>query len=296
MRGHLSADTIAAFREGLLPSWRAHRVRAHLSACPDCAAIRAQLATVTSALASHPAPPMPDSVTARIEAALAAEVAARQAGTAPEPAPVPVGKVPVGRHDRPGVRQRNRGQLVLRVASAAAAVAVIAGAGYGLSRLPAGGRASSASSGPTNTNRTVPRPGAEPARGTFTAPLSSGTPVKRGTPVISSGTRYQSTTLAAQATAVLAGFGQHRPPANWSASTVPSAPGSQAIKDLPGCIARVSGGHHVVLVDLASYRGRPAAVIYVAAPGHRISVWVTGTGCSTVTPDTLARATVPARG
>jgi hypothetical protein len=82
MRGHPDDETIAAFREDLLPARRAARIAAHLAECPRCVEVDAQLAAVTAALARTPAPPMPASLTARLDAALAAEVAARSAASA----------------------------------------------------------------------------------------------------------------------------------------------------------------------------------------------------------------------
>jgi hypothetical protein len=79
--GHVDSETIAAFRENLLPADQAASVAAHLSGCPQCAEISAQFAAVTAILASAPAPPLPASVAARLDAALAAEVA-RAAETA----------------------------------------------------------------------------------------------------------------------------------------------------------------------------------------------------------------------
>ena len=79
MRGHPDDETIAAFREDLLPARKAARIAAHLAECPRCAEVDAQLAAVTAALARTPAPPMPASLAARLDAALAAEIAARPA-------------------------------------------------------------------------------------------------------------------------------------------------------------------------------------------------------------------------
>src|SRR2546430_14799855 len=82
MRGHPGSETIAAFREDLLPARRAARIAAHLGECPRCAEVDAQLAAVTAALARTPAPPVPASLTARPDAAPAAEVAPRAAAVA----------------------------------------------------------------------------------------------------------------------------------------------------------------------------------------------------------------------
>ena len=97
MRGHPDDETIAAFREDLLPARRAARIAAHLAECPRCAEVDAQLAAVTAALARTPAPPMPASLTARLDAALAAEVAARSAASAsPAHADSAEGAAPAG--------------------------------------------------------------------------------------------------------------------------------------------------------------------------------------------------------
>src|SRR5215471_7572107 len=97
MRGHPGSETIAAFREGVLPARKAARIAAHLRECPRCAEADAQLAAVTAILASTPAPPMPASLAERLDAALATEIArsagaASPAGAAPaDGAPFPVG-------------------------------------------------------------------------------------------------------------------------------------------------------------------------------------------------------------
>ena len=97
MRGHPDDETIGAFREDLLPARRAARIAAHLAECPRCAEVDAQLAAVTAALARTPTPPMPASLTARLDAALAAEVAARSAaGASPAHADSAEGAAPAG--------------------------------------------------------------------------------------------------------------------------------------------------------------------------------------------------------
>jgi anti-sigma factor RsiW len=185
--GHADAETLAAFREELLSRRKAGRVSAHLAVCPRCAALDAHLAEVTAMLASSTAPPMPDALTARIEAALATEAATRSAAAAAPDGAVPVGAVPAGaaagghgpaapgageggrgaqgaaggrRPSRPGP---GRSWLALRVAAVTAAVAVVAGGGYGVAQLlstrsPAATGSSSAGPGaPAARPRPVPR-------------------------------------------------------------------------------------------------------------------------------------------
>jgi len=95
VRGHADAQQLAAFREGLLPARKAAKIAAHLSSCPRCAEVDAQLAAVTAILARTPAPPMPASLAARLDAALAAEIARSPvAASPPDAAASPAGAAP----------------------------------------------------------------------------------------------------------------------------------------------------------------------------------------------------------
>jgi Putative zinc-finger len=96
VRGHADAQQLAAFREGLLPARKAAKVAAHLSSCPRCAEVDAQLAAVTTILARTPAPPMPASLAARLDAALAAEIARSPVAASPPDAAAasPTGAAP----------------------------------------------------------------------------------------------------------------------------------------------------------------------------------------------------------
>ena len=88
MSRHVDEQTLAAYREGLLPARKAARITAHLATCQRCAEVDAQLAAVTTILARTPAPPMPASLAARLDAALAAEIA-RSAAPSPSEAAAP---------------------------------------------------------------------------------------------------------------------------------------------------------------------------------------------------------------
>src|SRR5215831_19496173 len=170
MRGHPGSETIAEFRDDLLPARKAARVAAHLAECPRCAEVDAKLAAVTAALARTPTPPMPASLPARVDAALAAEAAARSdagaspadadlagdaagadphrgAGTGPGHAgPGHTGPGRGGPGRRAG-RPRAGSRLSLRIATVAAAVVVLAGGGYAIARVAGSQEISSTSSG-----------------------------------------------------------------------------------------------------------------------------------------------------
>ena len=187
MRGHADAATLAAFREELLSARKAAQVSAHLAACPRCAALEAQLAEVTTMLSRAAAPPMPGTVTARIEAALAAEAATRAADAPPLAAAAGAAPGTAGHNGshgtagqdrtgdrtgrRAGWRGHDRSWLALRVAGVTAAVAVIAGGGYGVAQLLTGSPAvtgAGAGAGPARA-----RPSRSPARCNARPPASS---------------------------------------------------------------------------------------------------------------------------
>ena len=195
MRGHADAATLAAFREELLSARKAAQVSAHLAACPRCAALEAQLAEVTTMLSHAAAPPMPDMLTARIEAALAAEGAARAAGAAPLAAAAAAATPGTAGHNgshgtagdrtagqgrtrdrigrQAGWRGHDRSWLALRVAAVTAAVAVVAGGGYGVAQLLTGSPAGTGASrlrhrrGPEHQGQGPGAPGAADVRRRF---------------------------------------------------------------------------------------------------------------------------------
>lgn len=325
MRGHADAATLAAFREELLSARKAAQVSAHLAACPRCAALEAQLAEVTTLLNRATAPPMPDALTARIQAALAAEAAARtpaagpHAASAPEAVPAMAGaghngvrggngrRAPEDTGRRTGWRGHDRSWLALRAAAVTAAVAVIVGGGYGASQLLTGGSpaVSGAASGPGAAAPNIKKvPGAGPpvsAGGINSGPSSSsGTGASAGTIahlVMASGTNYQPASLGAQASTVLnrlthSGQSFARP--------IPLAPSQDQARLFPhlqSCLIRVGHGQRLPLVDLARYRGRPALIVVLpGANGGRLQAVVIAPGCAATTAHILDTAALPHAG
>lgn len=320
MRGHADAATLAAFREELLSARKAAQVSAHLAACPRCAALEAQLAEVTTLLNRATAPPMPDALTARIQATLAAEAAARTTAVAPAPAAVPAMSGAAG-HDgmqgsnghRPGKdtgrrtrwRDHDRSWLALRVAAVTAAVAVIAGGGYGVAQLlttgssPAVNGAASGTGAAPNINVKGPVKGAAPRMsGGFGAPPASGpggsSHSRTGTfapLIISSGTNYQPTSLGAQASAVYKHL-THSTQSSAQPGPTPAPTASQAslFPDLQACLNRISNGQRPLLVDLAHYLGHPALIVVLPATnGAQPEALVIAPGCTTTTKAPLPR-------
>jgi hypothetical protein len=314
VRGHVDEQTLAAFRENLLPKRKTARVAAHLSSCPRCAEIDAQLAAVTAILARTPAPPMPPSLAARLDAALAAEIArsamdaspsdAASPATAASPAGAPAPGGPAGRRApvaagrdatgrRPG-RGRAPWRLSPRLAAAAAAVVLVAGGGYAIVRAVSGGNttAPSGSSGASVGSGALGEPSAI-TRPPAAAPEAG---VRGGLPLIASGTNYRAGQLPAQVSAALKGYpapGRSPGPARAASPGV----AQPAFPHLAACVSHLAGGQRPRLVDIARYDARPAAVIVVPVPGSAmVRVWVVGPGCSAHGGDVIARFSLSAPG
>jgi len=304
VRGHADAETLAAFREELLSRRKAARVSAHLAECSRCAGLDAQLTEVSALLTRSTAPPMPDALTARIEAAIAAEAAARAATVADGRAPVGAagaGAGPRNRADRPSRPPRGpgRSRLALRAAAVTAAVVVVGGGGYGVARLLAGGpgpgtSAGSAAAPAAGTNGKASSvsegglraPGSQAAAGVATGAAR----------IVSSGTDYQPGNLKAQVSAALAQFGEKAAVGPSPGPSSANQPAASAPR-MPACVPRVTGGKRPLLVDLATYQGRPATVIVIPAdrPGTLRALVVPGT-CTATTSHVLATTTLPGSG
>lgn len=322
MSGHIDVETVAAFREGLLPARRAARIGAHLSSCPQCAGVDAQLAAVTTLLARSPAPPLPADLAARLDAAIAAESSARSAGlrggeAAPAPGagtvatPTPAPATHPGHvHRRGYVHRRGPGRrayhtqrpprrwtrawgsspLSLRFAAAAAAAVVLLGGGYVIARLGAGAGAGSGTSAAPAVGRA---PGHQSAAVRGHQP-GSGQAAPGSLRVVSSGTDYWAGMLRAQVSEVLRRYpfagGAVQP------GTSPST-GAPVFPGLSVCVGRITGGHLPVLVDVARYEGRAAVVIVVPVRGSRlVRVWLVGTGCALHPGEVIARFTLAVAG
>jgi hypothetical protein len=251
---------------------------------------------------------MPEALTARIEAAIAAEAAARAVtaadGTVAAGAPGAGARMPdgatrpsghrAGRTARPGGGP-GRSRLALRVAAVTAAVVVVAGGGYGVARLLSGNPASSTGAGGAAAPAlgTSGKASGVPAGGLGASGSRAATGGTASHPlVVSSDTNYQPGQLEAQVGAVLTRHGER-------AATVP-APANQAsgpVLRMPACVPQLTGGKRPLLVDLAHYQGRPATIIVV--PGRQpgtLRVVVVAAGCTATTAHVLATTTVPAPG
>jgi len=314
---HLRTETIARFRAEDLSPRKAGRVQAHLARCSQCAATSASLGGVTDLLASVPPAAIPDAFAARIETALRAEAVARSArgpatersrGELPERGPAPSRRLP-GRSARPG----------LRLAAAAGAVAILAGGGYVISQV-GGSKQGTSSTASGAGHFAAPRPG-----GNGAAKISLGQQIpyrpagrpKAITPVYS-GTNYLQRTLVTQVRHEIAVVSSARstraaprpaagptdgPAAGPIAGSAAGSAGGSAAGQpgdgefsgtLAACVARISAGRRLELVNVARYQGDAAAVIVVApSKAGQAEIVVVGPGCSGSRSDILVTRALP---
>ncbi len=130
---HPDLDELADAGEGLLSERRREEIERHLAGCAECRARAADLAAVSAVLAGD-ATPMPAGVAARLDAAVAAESAARRAHQRPAAAAAaaPPVRETLGPFIAAPRRPPARRGLALAAAAALAATAVGFG-GYVLS-------------------------------------------------------------------------------------------------------------------------------------------------------------------
>jgi hypothetical protein len=330
MTRHIRADKLAGYQAGDLGARESARVRAHLDGCARCRAAADDLAAVSTVLASVPAPPMPADVTARIEAALAAEAASRAVSPA---APAARGPVPAASGGDTATRRATarrseewsggwlRSPVTLRVATGAAVAVVVLGGSFAAIRLAGspGSSGQAASSG----SQAGPAAGAgaahssnEAAPALAPAPSLSyqaGGQAKPFTVLASSGNLGPGNLVREVSGLLLSSQSQPASSASPVASPAPSgqrsAPGARtadgrirgiagfAPATLEACVTRVADGGSVRLVETSRYQGQKALVIVVAPAGGGPSrIWVVGTGCSATASDVIARMALPGAG
>src|SRR5215831_15795416 len=333
MRGHPGSETIAEFRDDLLPARKAARVAAHLAECPRCAEVDAQLAAVTAALARTPTPPMPASLTARIDAALAAEAAARSAaGVSPADADLAAGAAGAGLADRaaspadraaspaahprrgagtgprhtgpehtgpgrggPGRRAcRSRAGSRLSLRIATVAAAVVVLAGGGYAIARVVSTGGQELSTSSSGAAASGNATSRPS-GSALAPEAAPRVPTEELPLVRSHTTYRAGQLRAQVAAVLKRYAPHGHVS--AAPPAQAGSGAAAFPHLAGCVSHLAGGQRPRLVDIAHYGTQPAAVIVVPVPGTAtVRVSVVGPGCSAQGGGIMHQFSMPAPG
>ena len=291
---HVNANGLAELSAGLISGRRATRIHAHLVGCQRCASVSAGLSGVRVLLASVPPSPMPEAVTARLGAAIAAEAAARSAAAAaPEQltrghTPQPAGTAGDGppRRRWPGWTS----PAAARAFATAAAVCLVAAGGYSAVQLTSPG-----SSGPSVSAGPATRTRIGTAAGPYHVGASRGGGQVTAQPafsVVISGIDYNRSTLSAQIESELSKLSR----------VGPDTQAGKAIRRTPtaqqdACALEVTSGVTPTLVDAARYQGHPATIIALTQKGNPYAqAWVVGPKCSGTQSDQLTHVWLYASG
>ena len=258
---HPDAETLAELQVGLLAPADADETAVHLGECASCRAVYAALERLPDRLAAAgDVGPMPDDLVARLEGELAAEGRSAAVTITPQPA---------AQRGRPG-----RDNRVLQ--AAAAAVLVLAATAVGVSALQNGGDDGTSS-------HAADARGEGPER-----ELSAGS-----VQVLSTGTNYTQESVAAAVPGLLDRQGRgvklDKAPAPAPAEAEESSRLSTGAA-LSGCVSAIADDPDTpavelptpLVVDIASFQGRPATVIVLPTPqdADRLDVYVVGPECS----------------
>lgn len=278
--GHPDLETLAELQEGLLERADERRVRRHLASCGECTDALAGLDATRGLLAALPPVTMPDDVAARLDEALADAGPAAVSGAATV--------VPASTAKRS--RWWSSGTFAGTAAAAAVVLlvaGVIAGALHSSNRgsntsTSAAGSAESATVGPKTFSATASGRNYTAATLASSLPALLGKPAATGSP---SGVTGLSRAAAPGGTAT----GSGGAPAGDSAAAPAPTTAFKTLTEpqkLLDCVAALTGqpaGSVTPLAaDLASFQGKPAAVIVLPSPNRPalVDVWVVGPGCS----------------
>lgn len=298
MTRHISPEQLAKYRADALPRWRARRVHSHLALCASCAQLDTDLSAVPDLLASVPAPACPEPVALMVRNALARETAQQAMADAQAAA-----------HQRvrrgwqlPQLGLLGRRPVLLRATAATAAVAVLAFGGVEIAEHAGESAPPAAPAEPHYTAVPFVAP-APPPSGTGPTLTYTSNGQHYAINAITTGTNFTPGQLSAQASQLARSPGAVAPggatggPVRGPGSGVAPTSGvfqNFSVADLNGCMNRITGGDMMVLlVDVASYQGQPAAVIVTGpSPGGAQQVWVVGIQCSATHDDTLAHTEI----
>jgi hypothetical protein len=297
MSRHISAEKLASLDLDAFSPRKTRRLKAHLAVCVMCTRLNHRLTAVSATLASVPYPPMPDGLTVRIQATIAAESTQRVASA---PATEAARRdLPVrgrrARQERSGWHLPGLSVLGTRLAATAGALVIVGVGGYEI--------ASHAGGNVAGTSASSSGSAAAPAVG----PVSLGPDVRYGQSAasksvrtVTSDTNFTAAGLGSQALISLREAQQNG--ASGSGSGTRAAPSAQANSaasgsadfgttapsQLSSCLDGIAGGRSVLLVEQARYEGKPATIIITAQTGtQQAEVWAVGPSCTASHPDVL---------
>jgi hypothetical protein len=245
----------------------------HLDRCPACRSALGDQVEVGALLRRQPAlAPMPADVAGRLDAALAAAAAGRAAvrpapATGASPARAEGNVLPMS-SARSGGLSRLAESKVTKSLVAAAAVALIAAGGF--AALHHTNQTNQASSGSSSASA--------PGAGKAAAPDAS----IAGVPIRMSGTKYTTANIQSEVghqltvapTSLAAGSGDAAQTGNES-TTLTTPAGLQA------CLTALQAPSvRPLLVDLATYNGKPVAVLVLPDNSGKRQLWVVSRRCA----------------
>jgi hypothetical protein len=242
---HVDPETLALFAEGELnDKAKEEQVRAWLAESEEARAQLSALREVSQILASAPVPPMPEGLVDRIDEALRAE--AKKHAARSRPAVAPEASIDEIAKVRPLPRPRGPARWMPFLVAASAAVFVL-------------GAGAAAVSGLFTAD-----PPADPGTAAEPPPASSphaALPYRIS--VVSSGTDYTADNLATQGASVLERASLTTGEGEESLSLEPD---SAVPADVASCAHTLSDTYGApALVDLASYEGQPAWIMFFPA-------------------------------
>jgi len=294
---HATAEQLASLAADALSSRKAARISAHLTGCDQCGQVSRQFDEIPAILASAQYPPIPSSVSIRIEAALRVEATQRLAAM-----PATEG----GRGDLPARHRRQAGRRgwhlpglsvpATRLVAAAGALVIVAAGGYEIASQTGSGVPASSSAGSPSTPAQAMSLGPQITYGgagsqhTIHAVRQSTDFVPAHlTSQVSAAVKAAQAKESSTAQPTSGAPGASRAQGSASASIATPNPGTAG--RLAACINLIAPGRVLLLVDLARYNMQPATVIVTARAGIMPpEVWVVGSACSAIDKDVLAHA------
>jgi hypothetical protein len=297
-RRHATAVELASLAAGALRPRKAARIESHLGGCEQCTQLSHQLDNVPITLASAHYPPMPESVSVRIEATLAVEARQRLAELPATEA---------GRGDLPGRRRRRvmrpdwhlpgLSVSATRLVAAAGALVVVAGGGYAIASEALGGHPAASSAG---SSAAAPVQVEQMSLGPEVT--YGGTSGRHTVHAVQSGADFVPASLSTQAVDAVRAAQARRVSAAQPTVGVPGASRAQSSTSagtaapgvtgrLSGCLNLIAAARTVLLVDIARFEHKPATLIVIAATAASpAEAWVVGSSCSATDRDVLGHA------
>ena len=269
---HPAVDVLADLDADALEGADATAVRAHVEGCAECADALAALTRVRGELAGLADPALPADVATALDVRLSSLRLA--------PVSVPGEVHPL----RPARRRR---WPVSLPGTAAAAVTTLFVAAIGVGVVTSGGDSADEDSSTAGVAGDTSGGG-----GVADAPMAAGAEPLR----LTSGRDYTAATVAT----LVSGVADTRMESQTAAAPPVPAP-LQRLQDpaaLQSCLTDLGDGTPVtpLTLDYASYEGRPALLVVVAAGTAQADVWVVGPDCRQGNADLRYFVTVPRAG